>query len=404
MDQPSQPENSLSTIDDDDEQRRAASVMVATIAAAAGELANAYFGFIRAVVHRNDKKRLTDGRSSARRQKKRTVFDHQRAANAIDDDYLGTGVIPRFDDRQFELQFGINRARFTEIMLAIGHGGNKFFCQEYDGLGRQVARMETRILLALKTIVYGVAAYCFCDYFQMSPQLCRQCLIEFCSEMKKIYEKHWLRMPTKDDVEEIFKLHEGVHGVPGMLGSLDCSQTHWKNCPKAHHGSYVGKEKKPCIVLEAVCDYNLYIWHASYGYCGALNDVNILYLSPLLEHLLGGTFGESEKNVVPYEIAGEEFDKCFLLTDGIYPKFSRFVKANKHPIDPAERRFTAWQESARKDIERGFGVLKAKFQFVSRPIMLRELDLIANRMATCLILHNMCVRDRVMRNSWSTPR
>ena len=131
MDQPSQPENSLSTIDDDDEQRKAASVMVATIAAAAGELANAYFGFIQAVVHRNDKKRLTDGRSSARRQKKRTVFDHQRAANAIDDDYLGTGVIPRFDDRQFELQFGINRARFTEIMLAIGHGGNKFFCQEY---------------------------------------------------------------------------------------------------------------------------------------------------------------------------------------------------------------------------------------------------------------------------------
>ena len=49
-------------------------------------------------------------------KKKRTVFDHQRAANALDDDYLGTGVIPRFDDRQFELQFGINRARFTEIM------------------------------------------------------------------------------------------------------------------------------------------------------------------------------------------------------------------------------------------------------------------------------------------------
>ena len=64
-------------------------------------------------------------------KKKRTVFDHQRAANALDDDYLGIGVIPRFDDRQFELQFGINRARFTEIMLAIGHGGNKFFCQEY---------------------------------------------------------------------------------------------------------------------------------------------------------------------------------------------------------------------------------------------------------------------------------
>ena len=86
MDQPSQPDNSLSTIDDDDEQRRAASVMVATIAAAAGELANAYFGFIRAVVHRNDKKCLTDGRSSARsRQKKenRTTIDNEKYKNNL---------------------------------------------------------------------------------------------------------------------------------------------------------------------------------------------------------------------------------------------------------------------------------------------------------------------------------
>ena len=162
-------------------------MQVANIAAAAaGEVANAYFGFIRAVVHRNDRKSLTDGRSSAKRKKKRTIFDHQRAADALDDDYLGTAIIPRFDDRQFELQFGVDRAHFDIILLAIGHGGNKFFCQEYDCIGRPVARIETRVLLALKTIVYGVAAYCFCDYFQMSPQLCRQCLIEFCSEMKKI--------------------------------------------------------------------------------------------------------------------------------------------------------------------------------------------------------------------------
>ena len=252
------------------------------------------------------------------------------------------------------------------------------------------------MMLALKTLGYGVSAFAFADYFQMSPQLCRQCLIEFCALIKKLYEKDWLRTPTKTDVERIFKLHEAVHGVPGMLGSLDCSQTHWKNCPKAHHGSYVSKEKKPCIVLEAVCDYNLYIWHASYGFCGALNDVNILYLSPLLEHLLSGTFKRKESNVVPFEIAGEEFNKCYLLTDGIYPRFTRFVKAKKHPIDPKEKRFTAWQESARKDIERAFGVLKAKFQFVARPIMVRELDHIAERMACCLILHNMCVSDRVM--------
>jgi hypothetical protein len=39
--------------------------------------------------------------------------------------------------------------------------------------------------------------------------------------------------------------------VEGFVGSLDCTHTYWKNCPKAWQSSYVGKEKQPSIVLEA---------------------------------------------------------------------------------------------------------------------------------------------------------
>jgi hypothetical protein len=50
----------------------------------------------------------------------------------------------------------------------------------------------------------------------------------------------------------------------------------------------------------------------------------------------------------------------FLLVDGIYPKFSRFVKTVKEPVTHQQRVFASWQESARKDIERAFGVLQGK--------------------------------------------
>ena len=81
----------------------------------------------------------------------------------------------------------------------------------------------------------------------------------------------------------------------------------WKNCPKAWQASYKsGKESGgPTVVLEAVADYHLWFWHASFGYAGSLNDLNILNLSPLLESLVDGTFVDVEKsaNAVPFEVA-----------------------------------------------------------------------------------------------------
>ncbi len=74
-------------------------------------------------------------------------------------------------------------------------------------------------------------------------------------------------------------------------------------------------------------NFNLWFWHASFGYAGSLNDLNILNLSPFLELLVDGTFTELEKNCrkAPYKINGNVFHRFFVLVDGIYPPYSRFV-------------------------------------------------------------------------------
>ena len=153
---------------------------------------------------------------------------------------------------------------------------------------------------------------------------------------------------------------------------------------------------KPSIVLEGMSDYHLYFWHASFGYAGTLNDVNVLNLSPLTDMLLNGEMQALEEGVVPFQIAGETFEQMYILVDGIYPAYSRFVKAFKEPAGDKERSLTSWQEAARKDIERAFGVLQAKFQFLARPIVIRDIKLIEEAVTCCLIMHNMCVSDRVM--------
>ena len=266
--------------------------------------------------------------------------------------------------------------------------------------GRGGASLESKILLPLKTFAYGTAEHAFSDYFQMSKALASKCCEEFANMMRCIYSEEYLRIPDANDLKSITKLHQEVHGVRGMFGSLDCMHTRWKNCPKAWQQSFKsGKESGgPTVVLEALSDYHLWFWHASFGYAGSLNDLNILNLSPLLESLVDGTFTSLEEtaNLVPFEVDGEAFNRLYALVDGIYPPYSRFVKGIQVPVSASEKAFTAWQEAARKDIERAFGVLQCRFQVMARPFHAHSLVKMSNTVSACLIMHNMCVSDRVM--------
>ncbi len=106
--------------------------------------------------------------------------------------------------------------------------------------GRKAASLEARLLLPLKTLAYGVPCHVFCDYFQMSWQMAQESCAYFKFAVAKCYHKEYLRAPTSRDLDAILKLHKTVHNVDGMFGSLDCTLTVWKNCPKAWQGSYIG--------------------------------------------------------------------------------------------------------------------------------------------------------------------
>lgn len=297
------------------------------------------------------------------------------------------------------MMFKISKSRFQRMMEDIGATGDAYYIQQFSSNGTPLSSFEARLLLPLKCLAYGVPPHTFSDYFQMSKQFARSCCKKFDRTMKNIYKNEYLRTPTAEDLKSIVGLHRSVHGVDGMFGLLDCSHTYWKNCPKAWQGSFKGKEKACSIVLEAICDYNLWLWHFSYGYAGTLNDKNILQLSPLLESLANGEFKDLEAlaTIIPFLVGEEEFNNLFILVDGIYPKYSRFVRGLKEPLTKIERVFTSWQESARKDIERAFGVLQGKFQFMTRPIMLHKLKDIAARVASCVMLHNMCVVKTILK-------
>jgi Plant transposon protein len=104
-----------------------------------------------------------------------------------------------------------------------------------------------------------------------------------------------------------------------MFASWDCKHFAWKNCPVSLAGQYKGKEGAKTLILEAICDPDLYIWHSYFGDAGSLNDLNVLARSGIVRSILDGTL---DLRTEPYTVNGTQRDWLYFLVDGIYPKWA----------------------------------------------------------------------------------
>jgi hypothetical protein len=70
-----------------------------------------------------------------------------------------------------------------------------------------------------------------------------------------------------------------------------------------------------------------------------------------------------------------------------------FVKTIFNPQNKKEAEFAKMQEACRKDIERAFGVLQARFAIVRGLARFWDKRTLRNIMTCCVILHNMIIED-----------
>uniref|UniRef100_A0A5B6ZA07 Nuclease HARBI1 n=1 Tax=Davidia involucrata TaxID=16924 RepID=A0A5B6ZA07_DAVIN len=121
---------------------------------------------------------------------------------------------------------------------------------------------------------------------------------------------------------------------------------------------------------------------------GSLNDINVLDRSPVFVSLATGCTPP-----VNYTINGNDYTMGYYLADGIYLNWSTFVKTIPCPQGLKKKYFAAAQESARKDVERAFRVLQARFAIVRGPTHFWDEETLSNIMKACIIMHNMVIED-----------
>jgi len=171
-----------------------------------------------------------------------------------------------------------------------------------------------------------------------------------------------------------------------MIGSIDCMHWVWEKYPMDWQGEHRGHIHKPTIILEVVAGPDLWIWHAFFGLPGSLNDINVLHRSPVFDDLAFGNDPELQFNV-----NGNSYDMGYYLADGIYPDWATLIKGIHEPLSEKQKLFTLKQAAYRKDVERAFGVLQAKFAIVKGPARYWYPEDLTYIMRCCVILHNMAV-------------
>jgi len=267
----------------------------------------------------------------------------------------------------------MRRHVFVHIINAVEEHDN-YFAQKRNAAGTLGLSCLQKVVAAFRMIAYGVAADATDDYVRIGESTALESLRRFVRAVVHIFGLEYMRMPNEHDTARLLAIGER-RGFSGMLGSIDCMHWTWKNCPVAWQGIYVGHKKDPTIILEAVASKDLWIWHGFFGMPGSHNDINVLQRSPVFARL-----AEGDGPQVNYNINGNNYTMSYYLADGIYPSWATFVKTIPEPQGNKKKYFAKAQEACRKDVERAFGVLQARFAIVRRLARLWDEDMLGEIM------------------------
>jgi hypothetical protein len=257
-----------------------------------------------------------------------------------------------------------------------------------DATGKMGLSPLQKCTATILMLAYGSPADIVDEYVRIGESTTIECLERFVRGVNEVFGAEYLRRPNNNDVDRLLQMGE-ARGFPGMLGSIDCMHWEWKNCPVAWKGQFCrGDHGKPTIMLEAVASQDLWIWHAFFGVASSNNDINVLNQSNVFNDIL-----EGQTPTVQYIVNSHPYNMGYYLADGIYPEWATFVKTIPMPLGEKRKLFAQHQESARKDVERAFGVLQSRFAIIRGPARAWHMETLKYTIYACIILHNMIVED-----------
>ena len=104
----------------------------------------------------------------------------------------------------------------------------------------------------------------------------------FCVAVRECFMSKYLIIPICVDILRQMNINKDKNWLD-MFASLDYMHWRWKKHPTCWARQCVNKSNHKSIVLKAVVDQSLWIWHAYSSVSKSNNNLNMLDKSPLIE-------------------------------------------------------------------------------------------------------------------------
>jgi len=285
------------------------------------------------------------------------------------------------------------RALFKRLFTAVRN--EPWWRRSINATGRLQSYPIQNLLAALRVLGNGEPYDCPDEYYLLSPSTIAEATRRLTHLIGDKWEATYLRRPTEDELKHILT-RNAARGMPGCIGSIDCTHWQWLKCPNALAGQYHDHKGKRSVVVESICDEDTYIWHFFIGAPGSYNAMNVLTCSSLMRDVNANVWPPRNIN---YTLNGRTRRLHYYTADQGYLRYALFAMTHPNPVTPKRRMYNRLQQAVRKDAERLYAFIPSRLNIILRPACFTKVLRMINTGNVVAILHNMaieCTRGDVL--------
>ena len=265
---------------------------------------------------------------------------------------------------------------------------------------RQPVGVEKKVVVALFKLMHGVCIPLVADKAALGKSTVHEILRQVCAAISKHFG-HLIAWPVGRRLVRTATGFQEKQGFPNCIGAIDGSHIYVaapsNTIVAADHRN---RNKSFSILLQGVVDAKCYFTSINTGPPGSLHDSAHFKSSELYRRVEEGIMGGFHDDPLTWD-AGLPFPP-YIVADRGYPLLSWCITPFKKgpmglPLSREEAWFNHKHSSTRMSVERGFGILKARFKEIGSKSSLK-LDFLPTVVHCCCVLHNILLasKDRTL--------
>jgi hypothetical protein len=265
---------------------------------------------------------------------------------------------------------------------------------------REPIGVEKKVVVAMFKLMHGVCIPLVADKAALGKSIVHEILRQVCSAIS-IHFGHLIAWPTGRRPMRVAAGFQAKQGFPNCIGAIDGTHIYVNSPPNTIAAAdHRNRHKSFSVLLQGVVDSKCYFTSINTGPPGSLHDSAHFKSTELYRKAEEGTMGGFHDDPLGWD-QGLPFPP-YLVADRGYPLLSWCITPFKLgpmglPLSGEEAWFNRKHSSTRMSVERGFGILKARFKEIGTRSSLK-LEFMPTVIHCCCILHNILLasKDRTL--------